>query len=115
MEMKPAYSPIFHDLSQAYQASESHDITRRDFTIERTQGSDGFPKYTTTPRDLSAFTPAEHDIPVGYLSKDGVFNLYQEACPPRIVGESNNDPFTTTALPGDKQATNGAIKNAPDF
>ena len=104
LEMKPQYSEILSVLTTTF--SIGGDITIRDFTIEQ-QGVKLNKKYITEPRpEPSAFTPASHDIPETYLDRDLVFSIYSDACPPRIVGDAQ------TSQP---KATNGAIKNAPDF
>lgn len=104
LEMKPESSDILHDLLKSYQASESHDITKRDFKIER-RGAGIDTKYDTTPKDVSPFTI---EVPAEYLSKGSVFDLYSNACPPKIVGQD--------AAPAQSfSSSNGAVKTAPDF
>ncbi len=105
LEMKPQYSEILSVLTTTF--SIGGDITIRDFTIEQ-QGVKLNKKYITEPRpEPSPFDPASHDIPLEYIDRDLVFSIYSDACPPRIVGAE-----PVVAQP---KATNGAIKNAPDF
>ncbi len=107
LEMKPQTSPILDKLLTTYQASESHDISKRDFKIERA-GVGIETVYTVEPKDPSSFDPTSHDIPAEYLDRDLVFSIYSDACPPRIVGII--EPAVSQS-----KATNGAIRNAPDF
>jgi len=106
LEMKPQTSPILDKLLTTYQASESHDISKRDFKIERA-GVGIETVYTVEPKDPSTFDPAFHDIPVEYLDRDLVFSIYSDACPPRIVGAE--------PLVAQPKSTNGAIRDIPQF
>src|SRR6266700_8111468 len=50
LEMKPQSSPILDTLLTTYRASESHDISKRDFKIER-KGTSIETEYTIEPKD----------------------------------------------------------------
>jgi len=104
LEMKRS-SSILKDLVGAYNESDTHNITENDFVIRR-KGEALETEYTVTPKAPSKFTISPDPR---YLDRNEIVFLFSEACEPKIVG-SDEKPAATSA-----QASNGKVRNVPDF